>query len=243
MKAIRLGINIDHAATLRNARGENDPSILEIAFEAQNGGADSLTMHLREDRRHIRDEDIFLVKKHLKIPLNMEMAATEEMLKIALELKPKSVCLVPEKREEVTTEGGLDLQKHWQKMRDLASELLKNEIEVFLFVEPDPKAIELALKAEVSGVEIHTGAYARSFLNAVEKKRQMEKIVKAAEQCQNAGLEFHAGHGLNYHNIFEVMAIKNLLEVNIGHAILARALVSGIKNAVKDMKGILDGRA
>jgi len=239
--SIKLGINIDHAATLRNARGENDPSILEVAFAVQSGGADSITMHLREDRRHIRDADVFLVKEHCKIPLNFEMAATAEMLDIALRLKPMSVCLVPEKREEITTEGGLDIKANLASIKPLVARLVENRIDVFIFVEPDVEAIRASQDCGATGVEVHTGAYARAFGCTASKKEQLGRIFSAAEYCEKNRFEFHAGHGLNYHNMFELLVVPNLAEVNIGHAILARALFSGIHNAVSEMKDILSG--
>lgn len=238
---IKLGINIDHAATLRNARGENDPSILEFALEVQKHGADSITMHLREDRRHIRDNDVFLVRDQLKIPLNFEMAANREMLEIALELNPKSVCLVPEKREEITTEGGLDIKNNKNSIQSITSSLIASQIEVFFFIEPEQEVIQLARDCGATGVEVHTGKYARSFLNQKEKELQRERIFKAADFCQKINMEFHAGHGLNYHNIPELATIKNLVEVNIGHAIISRALFTGIGKAVLDMKKLLSG--
>ena len=239
--SIKLGINIDHAATLRNARGENDPSLIEFAFECQKGGADSITMHLREDRRHIRDEDIFLVKRHMKIPMNLEMAATKEMLDIALKLQPKSVCIVPEKREEITTEGGLDIKGQFSVVKQITQKLMENKIDVFIFVEPDVESVKISQDCGASGVELHTGAFARSFFNSDTEKIQFEKIVSSADFCKKGNFEFHAGHGLNYHNIYKLLKLKNLVEVNIGHAVIARALYSGIYNAVHDMKQIICG--
>jgi pyridoxine 5-phosphate synthase len=238
---IKLGINIDHAATLRNSRAENDPSILEFAFAVQKGGADSITMHLREDRRHIRDNDVFLVREHCKIPLNFEMAPTIEMLDIALKLNPMSVCIVPEKRDEITTEGGLDIKNKFDLVKPVVMKLVEHKIDVFIFVEPDVESITLSQEIGATGVEVHTGAYTRSFGNTSDRKLQLEKIYVAAKYCDKINFEFHAGHGLNYHNIFELLQISNLVEVNIGHAVLSRALFSGIENAVNDMKQILTG--
>ncbi|MDH4262510.1 MAG: pyridoxine 5'-phosphate synthase [Spirochaetia bacterium] len=239
--SIKLGINIDHAATLRNARAENDPSIVEFALAVQKGGADSITMHLREDRRHIRDNDIFLVREHCKIPVNFEMAATVEMLDIALKLNPMSACIVPEKRDEVTTEGGLDIKNKLAEIKPLILKLLEYKIDVFIFVEPDIETIKYAMESGATGVEVHTGAYAHSFGNTTARKKQLEKIFSAAQFCVENNFEFHAGHGLNYHNIYELLKISNLVEVNIGHSILSRALFSGIHRAVHDMKQILSG--
>jgi len=240
---VKLGINIDHAATLRNARSENDPSLLEVAFATQKGGADSLTMHLREDRRHIRDQDIFLVKEHCKIPVNLEMAATPEMLEIALRLAPKSVCLVPEKRSEITTEGGLDIQGAFLTIKPIVEKLVENKIDVFMFVEPDCDAIQRSQDCGATGVEVHTGAYARASNNSSARKQQLERIYLSAEFCDKKKVEFHAGHGLNYNNVQDLLGISNLVEVNIGHAILARAILAGMENAVQDMKKILMGQS
>jgi pyridoxine 5-phosphate synthase len=237
--AIKLGVNIDHAATLRNARGENDPSLIEFAFAVQNAGADSITMHLREDRRHIRDSDVFFIKDQLKIPVNLEMAANAEMLEIALELNPKSICIVPEKREEITTEGGLDLSQKLDTLKPLVQKLLENHIGVFLFIEPDEKTIRLAHECGVTGIEVHTGRYAHSFLNTKKFDLELKQIVKSSELSLDMGLEFHAGHGLNYFNLSPLLEIKNLVEVNIGHSIISRSLFTGISSAVADIKNIL----
>ncbi|MDH5719474.1 MAG: pyridoxine 5'-phosphate synthase [Spirochaetia bacterium] len=240
MNNIRLGVNIDHVATLRNARGENDPSLLELAFCAQDGGADSITMHLREDRRHIRDNDIFLINEHLKIPINFEMALTDEMVNIALKLKPKSVCIVPEKREELTTEGGLNLKSSYNNLAQFAPTLLQNDIEVFLFIDTDNESLKKAKELNVTGVEVHTGEFARFVKHARRKDAELTKIKKAADFCLKNNLRFHAGHGLNYYNIADILSIANLAEVNIGHAIIARALKIGLKQAVKEMKEIIE---
>ena len=240
MKKIRLGINIDHAATLRNARSENDPVLTEVAIEAQYGGADLITMHLREDRRHIVDDDLIEIKKNIKIPINLEMALTDEMIDIALNFSPNSVCLVPEKREEITTEGGLDLDKHFKKLESTVPLFKEKGIEFFLFVEPSEQAIEVANTLKVTGVEVHTGTYARSFFNTHSKEIELQKIKQCANLCKKHGLEFHAGHGLNYNNIFNLLDIPNITEVNIGHSILARSVITGIRSAVSDMKKILE---
>lgn len=240
MSEIHLGINIDHIATLRNARGENDPSLTEMVCEAIEGGADSLTMHLREDRRHIVDADIFEIQKHSKVPLNLEMALTEEMLEIAVKLKPASVCLVPEKREEVTTEGGIDLRHHYERLKTVLPFLQSNEIEVYFFIEPQEQAIALSSELKANGVEIHTGSFARSFLNRYRRQNEWQKIVTSAQLCRQYNLAFHAGHGLNYQNIFDFLMLENLSEVNIGHAVIARALKTGLKTAVAEMKFLLE---
>ena len=237
--AIRLGINIDHIATLRNTRGENDPSLLEILFEVQEGRADLITMHLREDRRHILDQDLVEIQKHRRLPLNLEMALTQEMIQIACEYSPSSVCIVPEKREELTTEGGLNVEKISGLLEKSMEIFQKKNIDVFLFIEPQEKDILLAKKIGVRGVEVHTGTYARNFFNYTLFEKELSRIKKAARLCIEQDIKFHAGHGLNYHNIHPLLEIPNLLEVNIGHAIIAYALKTGIRNAVSRMKEIV----
>lgn len=239
-RKISLGINIDHVATLRNARGENDPALIEMALLAQNAGADLITVHLREDRRHIRDADIFDLVKHLKIPLNFEMALSEEILRIALEARPTTACIVPERREEITTEGGLDVAKHLAKTKDFVRQLQLAGTETFLFIEPDASAIEAAKESGARGIEFHTGAYARSFVNAPRRRHELERLSRAAEQAAHLGLEVHAGHGLNYHNVGFVAAIREITELNIGHAVIARSLRTGLAAAVQDMRAAID---
>ncbi|MCS6985193.1 MAG: pyridoxine 5'-phosphate synthase [Leptospiraceae bacterium] len=239
MKVIRLGLNMDHVATLRNARGENDPSLLELVFEAQDGGADLITMHLREDRRHIQDEDLFEVRKHAKLPINLEMAMTDEMLAIALDLKPHSVCLVPERRQELTTEKGLNIGEHFSRLQQFTEKLQGAGIAVFPFVEANTADLKLASIAHCQGVEIHTGHYARIWKNPYLRKQELAKIQRCAQECAELGLELHLGHGLNYFNIYDLLSLPGLEEVNIGHAIIARALKTGLQNAVSEMKAIL----
>lgn len=236
---IRLGVNIDHVATLRNARGEGDPSLIELAIEAQDGGADGLTVHLREDRRHIVDEDLPELKKHLKLPINLEIAVIDEMFNIAKSLNPKSVCLVPEKREEVTTEGGLDLKRVESELASKVKELKDADIEVFAFVEPEADIVELSAKLNLTGVELHTGAYSRTVKNAARRREEILRIRKASALCSDLALELHAGHGLNYQNIKPFIEIQNLTEVNIGHAIISRALKVGMASAVSSMRALL----
>lgn len=235
MKHINLGINIDHVATLRNARGENDPSLIELAIIAQNAGADLITVHLREDRRHIRDADVFELKRNLKIPLNFEMALADEILGIALELKPATACIVPERREEITTEGGLDVARAEKRVGDFVEKLQAHGIDVYLFVEPDEAAVKLAAKSGARGIEIHTGAYARAFTHMRHRADELKRIAHAARLAHEMRLEVHAGHGLNYHNVGPVCAIDHLTEFNIGHAIIARSLATGLSDAIQDM--------
>ncbi len=239
MNEIRLGVNIDHIATLRNARGENDPSLLEMGFEVIDGGADSLTMHLREDRRHIRDEDVHEIMKHSKVPLNLEMAVTDEMIRFALSLRPKSVCLVPERREEITTEGGLDVSSMSSKIKDAVRLFRAEDIEVFLFVEPDPETLKISADTQANGVELHTGSYARNFQHEAARQRELHRLENAARDAKSLGIELHAGHGLNYANTVSMKHIEGLTEVNTGHAIISRALKTGLSHAVSDMKELL----
>ncbi|MCX7634054.1 MAG: pyridoxine 5'-phosphate synthase [Turneriella sp.] len=240
MRRIALGVNIDHIATLRNARGENDPSVIELALLAQNAGADLITVHLREDRRHIRDEDVFELKKHLKIPLNLEMALSPEILAIAKRLVPATVCLVPERRQEITTEGGLDAVSQKEKIREVVSELRQCGVEVFLFLEPDKDAITAARETGARGVELHTGAYARAFTLLPERRHEWEKLKIAAEFAASLDLEVHAGHGLNYHNVQDIARLPFVTELNIGHAIVARSLRTGLAQAILDMRRAID---
>ncbi len=237
---ISLGVNIDHVATLRNARGENDPALIELALVAQNAGADLITVHLREDRRHIRDADVFDLKKHLKIPLNFEMALSDEIFKIALEAKPTTACIVPERREEITTEGGLDVAKYLNRITEFVEELRLAGTETFLFIEPDEAAVDAAKKSKARGIELHTGAYARSFTNAPRRRHEIDRLARAAKHASNLGLEVHAGHGLNYHNVAEICSIEEITELNIGHAIIARSLRTGLAAAIRDMRAAIE---
>ena len=236
---ISLGINIDHVATLRNARGENDPSLLEMMFEVIEGGAQSITIHLREDRRHIRDSDLKDILLHSKVPVNLEMAFTDEMIDIAIQHRPHSICIVPEKREEITTEGGLNIFSLKKEFPEKIKILKEQDIRVFLFVEPDLKVVETSANLNIDGLEIHTGAFAKAFHHGDESSMQFSRIEQSARLCQSLNLEFHAGHGLNRYNIMKFTSIENLTEVNIGHSIIARALKCGLKNAVLEIKEIL----
>lgn len=233
---IHLGINIDHVATLRNARGENDPSLVELALLAQNSGADSITIHLREDRRHVRDADIFELKKHLKIPINFEMALSEEILSIAQELKPMTVCLVPERREEVTTEGGLDAVRYEERIQQFTAALKKIGSETFLFIEPEEKMLAAAKNVGAKGIEFHTGAFAQAFLHLKNRAHEVERIRTASQKAAVLGLEVHAGHGINYFNVYSLLPISEITEFNIGHAIIARSLSVGLPTAIQEMK-------
>ena len=231
----KLGVNIDHVATLRNARGENDPALLELALVAQNAGADLITVHLREDRRHIRDADVFDLKKHLKVPLNFEMALSEEILAIALKLQPSTACIVPERREEITTEGGLAVGQFTDLIANFTGRLQGQGIEVFLFIEPDVAAVKAAAATGARGIEFHTGAYARAFTHLPQRKTEIKRLQAATAAAIEFGLEVHAGHGLNYFNVGDVAAIEGITELNIGHAIIARSLAVGLNEAIFEM--------
>jgi pyridoxine 5-phosphate synthase len=232
---IRLGVNIDHVATLRQARRGRLPAVVAAAHAAVLGGADQITMHLREDRRHIQDVDLHHVLDGLDIPLNLEMAATPEMVGIALERKPHAVCLVPERREELTTEGGLDLAKTHDAVREAVERLHKAEIAVSLFVDPDEEALLAANEVGADAVELHTGAYANA---ATEPRRvhEFQALRRAAVSAKHLGLRVHAGHGLDYRNVAPVAAVAEVEELNIGFAIVGRALFVGLTTAVREMK-------
>ena len=240
MKRIRLGVNIDHVATVRNARGEAYPSPLRAALLAQKNGADSITIHLREDRRHINEIDLKQIKKKLKIPLNLEIAATNEMLRIALKSKPPFICIVPEKRQEITTEGGLNLNHKKNFLKNLIKKLKKNKSRVSLFIEPTLKDIFEAKKLNVDCVEIHTG----KFCNLVNKKKKYEnefkKIKRAIQTGIDLGLEVHAGHGLTYNSAKILAKLKNIKEFNIGHFLIGESIFVGMSSTIKTFKRILN---
>ena len=234
----RLGVNVDHVATLREARGTLYPNPLEAGFIAQSSGADQITVHLREDRRHIQDEDVLNLKDFLKIPLNLECAATDEMLKFASELRPHMVTLVPEKREEKTTEGGLDLNKDFDRISLAVKSLLPLGIPVSLFIEPSHDAIDLSFKAGAPMVELHTGKYA----NLKDKEHissEVQRIDDAVQYAHGQKLTVHVGHGLNYQNVSPIAKIQNIQDFNIGHSIISYAIFMGLEKAVTDMKKIL----
>lgn len=233
----KLGVNIDHVATLRQARGGSVPSPLKALYEIQKGGADGVTVHLREDRRHIQDYDLKDIRKHAKIPLNMEMALTGEMVRIALKIRPDKVCLVPEKRAELTTEGGLDAFSKKKDLRKWIPLLRKNKIQVSLFIEPSEKQIRTAQETGAHAIEIHTGAYANR--TGAKKQEELTRIRKASQLASSLGLMVHAGHGLDYQNTAAVAAISEIEEFNIGHSIISYSVFAGLKRAVSEMKTIL----
>ncbi len=236
----KLGVNIDHVATLRQARGGDEPSVLEAALEAEQGGADSITVHLREDRRHIQDADVFELLEKIYIPLNLEMSVSSEILKVALKVKPPKACLVPEKRKELTTEGGLDLFSKRSPLIRTIDALLAKKIEVSLFIDPVEKQVREAARLGAYAIEIHTGSYANAA--GKEKEREFFRVREAARLGRKLGLQVHAGHGLNYENIFPLLAVREILEFNIGHSIVSRAVFVGLSRAVQEMKKIIVAR-
>lgn len=232
-----MGVNIDHVATLRQARKVRNPDPAAAAAIATMAGADGITVHLRSDRRHIQDRDLELLRQTVATHLNLEIAATPEMVGIAKKIKPDAVCLVPESPEEITTQGGLDLKKAGPRVAEAVRELARSGIEVTLFVEPDPIQIRLARKLGARAVELNTDAYAKA--GGRIKKAELQKLITSARLAASLGLEVHAGHGLDYFNVREVAAVPEIVELNIGHAIIARAVLVGLEKAVRDMKALL----
>jgi pyridoxine 5-phosphate synthase len=235
--SIALGVNVDHVATVRQARRARHPDPVHAALLAEQAGADSITMHLREDRRHIIDRDPFALQEAMQTHLNLEMAATAQMLDIALRLKPADCCLVPEKRTEVTTEGGLDVVGQQSQLRDAADRLAAAGIRVSLFIDPAPEQIEAVRFTGAPVIELHTGAYAEA--TGSMRARELERLRAAARQASALGLRVHAGHGLDYQNVQPVAAIPEIVELNIGYAIVGRALFTGIEAAVREMKALM----
>lgn len=235
---IRLGVNIDHVATLRQARGTPYPDPLYAAFVAADAGADGLTMHLREDRRHIQDRDVERVREHVACRLNLEMAASDEMVAIARRVKPDDCCLVPERRAELTTEGGLDVAGAGKHIADVCGELARAGIRVSLFIDPDRRQVEAAAAAGAAAVEIHTGRYADAAGDRAAA-HELASVRDAVEAADGLGLLANAGHGLHYHNVQLVAAIASIHELNIGHAIVARAVFDGLASAVGEMKRLM----
>ncbi len=235
---ILLGVNIDHVATLRQARGTLYPEPIQAALVAEQAGADGITAHLREDRRHIQDRDIFLLKEMIHTRLNMEMAVTDEMIGIALKVQPFACCLVPEKREELTTEGGLDVAGNLSRMQWACGELKSAGVEVSLFIDPDYAQIDAAVTAGAPVVELHTGCYAEA-KNPKQLAEELARIRKAAHYAHSAGLQVNAGHGLHFYNVAAICAIPEIVELNIGHSIIAQALFSGLAQTVKELKQVM----
>jgi pyridoxine 5-phosphate synthase len=234
---IALGFNIDHVATLRQARRARIPDPVHAALIAETSGADSITLHLREDRRHIQVQDVRALRELLKTRMNLEMAVTEEMLDIARAVRPADVCFVPEKRQEVTTEGGLDAAGQVQRLKEATAILVAQSIRVALFVDPDDRQIEAAVQIGAPVVELHTGAYAGSA--GARQAEELRRLQAAAQLGTKLGLEMHAGHGLNYHNVQPIAAIEELVELNIGHAIVAHALLVGLPTALREMRALM----
>lgn len=232
-----LGVNIDHVATLRNARGGFEPDPIQAAHICEENGATSITAHLREDRRHIKDQDVRALKKVLKVNLNLEMAVTDEMQAIALEVLPHSVCLVPEKRQEVTTEGGLDVAGQLERVTKFVKPLVDAGIQVSLFIDPDLDQIKAAAKTGAQFIEMHTGQYSLAF-GTEQEKFEFEKLKNSASLAQELGLKVNAGHGLNYENVSRMHEIDGLYELNIGHSIISKAVFTGLAQAVRDMANL-----
>lgn len=243
-KKILLGLNVDHCATIRQARyrehaldhgDEVEPDCVEFALLCEKAGADGITMHLREDRRHVQDSDVQRARAQIATRLNLEMACTSEMIAYALELKPDSVCLVPESREEVTTEGGLDIVGQKSRVAEVVQAMTEAGIVTSLFIDPDPVQIEMAAELKSPWIELHTGAYANAYHHA-GRAEELAILVAGAEQAHALGLTVNAGHGINYVNIAEVVTIPHLHELNIGHSVISRALFVGVEQAVREMK-------
>lgn len=237
-KRVLLGVNIDHIATLRQARGTRYPDPVHAALMAEEAGADGITLHLREDRRHIQDRDVYILKDCLNTRMNLEMAVTEEMINIASEVKPAAICLVPEKREELTTEGGLDVVGNEANIKDACSRLAKVGSEVSLFIDADEKQIDAAVRCGAPVIEIHTGHYADAE-NPEEQQKELARICKGTAYALDKGLVVNAGHGLHYHNTEAIAAIPGINELNIGHSMMAHAMFVGLKQAVVEMRDLI----
>ena len=235
---LRLGVNIDHVATIRNARGGSNPDPVRAARLAAKSGADGITAHLREDRRHISDDDILRLAREIELPLNLEMAATDEMLEIALHHSPHAACIVPERREEQTTEGGLDAIGGHNHLSRFVRELSEAGIRVSLFIEPDPAQLDAAVSLGAPVVELHVGAYCEA--EGAERDRLFQKIVAAAAHAENLGLECHAGHGLTFDTVSPVAAIPTVVELNIGHFLVGEAIFSGLESAITRMRSLMN---
>lgn len=233
---LRLGVNVDHVATLRQARRTDMPDPVEAALLAEKGGADGITVHLREDRRHIQERDVQLLRGRVRTKLNLEMAVTDEMVRLAERFRPDDACFVPEQREELTTEGGLNVAGRQVGIKEAVERLQGSGIRVSLFIDPDITQIEASREVGAHGVEIHTGRYCEA---AGDRTRELGQIVGAVSLAQRLGLEVHAGHGLNYQNVLPVAAVAGIVELNIGHSIVARAVMVGMERAVSEMKALL----
>ena len=234
---MRLGVNIDHVATIRNARGGKHPNPLDAANIVEKAGADLIVVHLREDRRHIRENDIDNILKNIKIPLQLEIAPTLEMFEFSIKKNIKKICIVPEKRQEITTEGGLDIKKNYDFLSKHLNKLFEKNIEVSLFIDPNNNSVELSKKLGINAIELHTGCFA----NASSKKEKMEldKIIKTTDYAKNENLSVRAGHGLTYDKVKEILKVKNIEELNIGHFLIGEAIFDGLEKVVKKMKYLI----
>lgn len=235
---IKLGLNIDHVATLRQARGARYPNLVRAALICEEAGADAITLHLREDRRHIQDADVIVLRSMLQTRMNLECAVTEEMVANALRIKPHDLCLVPERREELTTEGGLDVLRYFDAVKSACERCADAGIRVSLFIDPDQMQIDAAVRTGAKVVELHTGKYADAD-SVPAHQRELDRIRYAAKHAHEQGLQVNAGHGLHYHNVQDIVAIPNIVELNIGHAIIAESLFIGLDAAVRKMKNLL----
>jgi pyridoxine 5-phosphate synthase len=240
---VKLGVNVDHIATIRQARKEDFPSVIKAAAICEKGGADGITVHLREDRRHIQDEDVYALKKSLKIKLNLEMTASEEIVKIALDVKPDFVCMVPEKRQELTTEGGLDVKAHKSKLANIVTRLQKAGIIVSMFIDANTEQVLACSKIKADAIELHTGKYAKFFkengVDSAEFKEEIERISEVSRKALKKGLILNAGHGLDYDNIERICNVPGMNEFNIGFSIIAKSVFTGLETAVRNMKELI----
>lgn len=232
-RSVKLGLNIDHIATVRQARGGSEPDLIEAALEGIRGGANGITVHLREDRRHIQDEDVFRLKRAISVPLNLEMSINEGIVRVAAKLKPAKACLVPERREELTTEGGLNVVGEKGRIAAAVDRLQEKGIEVSLFVDPIPKQIQAAFDVDSNFIELHTGGYANA--KGLIRKRELKRLREAAFLAHSLGIGVNAGHGLNYENVKPVARLPYIQELNIGHSIISRCVFVGIRKAVQEM--------
>lgn len=237
---IKLGVNIDHVATLRNARGGNYPNVVQSAKVAEQSGADSITVHIREDRRHINETDLENLLDTINVPLNLEIAAKEETVAIALKNQPKSVCFVPENRQEITTEGGLDVKKNFNHLKQMIDPMLKTDIKISLFIDPSEEQIYATKDLGVNTIELHTGAYANAFEKNIDLEFELNRLQSSAMLAEDLSLNCHAGHGLNFENVVSIAKIKNILELNIGHFIIADSIFNGLQNSIQKMKNIIN---
>ncbi|MBM4262128.1 MAG: pyridoxine 5'-phosphate synthase [Deltaproteobacteria bacterium] len=235
---IRLGINVDHVATVRQARGIDIPDPVEAALLAEKAGANGITVHLREDRRHIQERDVLTLLKRARTKVNLEMAVTPAMVALAAKHKPADACFVPEKRAELTTEGGLDVVRHRGKVADAVARLQDRSVNVALFIDPVKAQIDVAREVNAHAIEIHTGTYCN--VNGAKREKELRTIVEAARYAKSLGLEVHGGHGLNYENVQPIARIPEIVELNIGHSVIARAVIVGIQQAVREMKNLLN---